>query len=61
MSLGFVVCFGIVVIRWLTVKGPRVAFFIWVLDLGHFMCIARKINNMQLCVKIMLICAYVMY
>ena len=25
------------------------------------LCIARKINNMMLCVKIMLICACVMY
>ena len=33
--------------------------FIWVQDLGHFVCIVGKINNMQLCVKIMLICACV--
>ena len=29
--------------------------------LGHFVCIVGKINHMLLCVKIMLICAYVMY
>ena len=27
----------------------------------HFVCIVRKINNMLLCVKIMLICVCVMY
>ena len=34
--------------------------FICVRDLGHFMCIVRKINNVLLCVKIMLICACLM-
>ena len=35
--------------------------FIRVRDLGHFVCIVGKINNMLLCVKIMLICACIMY
>ena len=30
-------------------------------DLGHFVCIVGKINNMLLCVKIILIYADVMY
>ena len=30
--------------------------FIWVRDLGHFVCIVRKINNILLYIKIMLIC-----
>ena len=30
--------------------------FIWVRDLGNFVCIVRKINNILLCIKIMLIC-----
>ena len=25
--------------------------FIWIRDLGHFVCIVGKINNMLLCVK----------
>ena len=35
--------------------------FVWVRDLGHFVYIVGKLNNMLLCVKIMLICACVMY
>ena len=35
--------------------------FIWVRDLCHFGCIVGKINNMRLYVKIMYICACVMY
>ena len=42
-------------------KDQEVPYFIWVRDLGHFVCIVEKINNMLLCVKIMLICACVMY
>ena len=38
--------------RCLVFMGPRV---------DHFVCIVGKINNMLLCVKIMLICACVMY
>ena len=37
-------------------------YFMWVRDLGHFVCYWSKIlNNMLLCGKIMLICAYMMY
>ena len=36
-------------------------YFILVRDLGHFVYIVGKINNMLLCVEIMLICACVMY
>ena len=39
----------------------KVPYFIWVRDLGNFVCIVGKINNMLLCVKNMLICACVMY
>ena len=60
MFLGFVVCFGIRVIRLRTVKGPRGALFYMGPDLSRFVCIVGKINNM-LCVKIMLICVCVMY
>ena len=42
-------------------EGTKVLYFIWVRDLGHFVCIVGKINNMRLCVKIMLICACMMY
>ena len=46
----------------MAVKGPRGALFMWVRDLGHLCVIdGKKINNMLLCVKIMLICAYVVY
>ena len=37
-------------------EGTKVPCFMWVRDLGHFMCYCCKIlNNMLLCVKIMLI------
>ena len=56
MSLSFVVCFGIPIIRLRTMKGQDVPCFMWVRDLSHFVCYCCKIlNNMMLCVKIMLI------
>ena len=56
MSLGFMVCFGIPIIRYRTVKGQEVPCFMWVQELGHFVCYCGKIlNNMLLCVKIMFI------
>ena len=43
-------------------EGPRGAlFYMGSRFLGHFVCIIGKINNMMLYVKIMLICACVMY
>ena len=44
-------------------KGPRGALFYMGPRFGSFcmLCIVRKINNMPLCIKIMLICACVMY
>ena len=43
-------------------EGPRGALCMWVRDLGHFVCYSwKKINNMLLCVKIMLIWVCVMY
>ena len=35
----------------MVVKDQEVPCFIWVQDLGHFVCIVRKINNMMLCVN----------
>ena len=42
-------------------KDQEVPCFIWIQDSSHFVCIVEKINNMRLCVKIMLICDCVMY
>ena len=62
MSLGFVVCFGIIVIRWRTVKGPRGALFFVGLRFGPFCLLCCKIlNNMLLCVKNHVNICYLMY
>ena len=56
MSLGFMVCFGIIVIRRRTVKGLRGALFYMGPRFKAILCvIVGKINNMMLCVKILLI------
>ena len=51
--------FGLCSVFWY--HSNSVPCFMWVQDLGHFLCYCwKKLNNMLLCVKIMLICACVM-
>ena len=48
--------------KWfMAVKGLRGVLFYMGPKFGSFVCIVGKINNMRLSVKIMLICACVMY
>ena len=46
MSSGFVVCFGITIFGDEPCRDQEVPYFIWVRDLGHFVCYCWKVNNM---------------
>ena len=47
MSSGFVVCFGITIFGDEPLRDKEVPCFMWVQDLGHFVCYCWKVNNMM--------------